>query len=106
MTAYLGSYGPEEFGGGSYPRPGTAVIQYTGYRECTRQDPPTYMGVGESDGIASWRTMESRSNALKSAGIDTEFHKYPGLGHGFGLGTGMASEGWIDEAVAFWEKQM
>lgn len=106
MTAYLGSYGPEEFGGGSYPRPGTAVIQYTGHRECTRQDPPTYMCVGESDGIASWRTMESRSNALKSAGIDTEFHKYPGLGHGFGLGTGTAAEGWIDEAVAFWEKQM
>lgn len=106
MAAYLGSYGPEEFGGGSYPRPGTAVIQYTGHRECTRQDPPTYMCVGENDGIANWRTMESRSDALKSAGIDTEFHKYPGLGHGFGLGTGTVAEGWMDDAVAFWETHM
>lgn len=33
-------------------------------------------------------------------------HKYPGLSHGFGLGTGTAAEGWIEDAVAFWEKQM
>jgi len=29
-----------------------------------------------------------------------------GLGHGFGLGTGTNAEGWIDEAVRFWEKQL
>lgn len=106
MTAYLSSYGTASFGGGNYPRPGTAVIQYTGYSDYTKNDPPTYMCVGENDGIASWRTMESRANALKSLGVETEFHKYSGLGHGFGLGTGTVAEGWIDDAVAFWEKQM
>lgn len=88
------------------PGPGTAVIQYTGHSDYTENDPPTFMCVGEDDGIASWRTMESRANAMESLGIDTEFHKYPGLGHGFGLGTGTAAEGWFDDAVAFWEKQM
>lgn len=29
---------------------------------------------------------ESRINNLKALGIDTEFHLYPNLGHGFGLG--------------------
>ena len=29
-----------------------------------------------------------------------------GLPHGFGLGTGTVAEGWIDDAVKFWEKQM
>lgn len=106
MTAHLSSYGTEAYGGGSYPRPGTAVIQYTGHSDYTKNDPPTYMCVGEDDGIASWRTMESRANAMSAIGIDTEFHKYPGLGHGFGLGTGTSAEGWFDDAVAFWEKQM
>lgn len=106
MTAYLSSYGTESFGGGNYPGPGTAVIQYTGHRDYTSEDPPTYMCVGEDDGIASWRIMESRANTLKELGIDTEFHKYPNLGHGFGLGTGTSAEGWFNDAVAFWEKHM
>ena len=67
---------------------------------------PTYMCVGENDGIASWRIMESRANTMQAAGIGTELHKYPGLGHGFGIGTGTAAEGWLDDAVAFWEKQI
>lgn len=106
MAAYLGSYGPAAFGGENLPRPGTVVMQYTGHSEYTENDPPTYVCVGENDGIASWQMMESRLKQMNSFGIDTEFHKYPGLGHGFGLGTGTVAEGWIDDAIAFWEKQM
>ena len=106
MTAYLGSYGPAAFGGDDLPRPGTAIIQYTGHSEYTENDPPTYSCVGDHDGIASYHTMQSRLNAMSAIGIDTEFHIYEGLGHGFGLGTGTVAEGWIDDAVAFWEKQM
>lgn len=106
MTAYLASYGPAAFGGDELPRPGTAVIQYTGHSEYTQNDPPTYSCVGDRDGIASWRTMQNRLNAMSTLGIDTEFHVYEGLGHGFGLGTGTVAEGWINDAVAFWEEQM
>ncbi len=105
MTAYLGSYGPAAFGGGNLPRPGAAVIQYTGHSEYTENDPPTYVCVGTSDGIASWQTMERRLEALEKLGIPTEFHVYEGLRHGFGLGTGTVAEGWIKDAVAFWEDQ-
>jgi len=38
--------------------------------------------------------------------IPTEFHSYEGLPHGFGLGTGTVAEGWLNDAVAFWEEQM
>ena len=62
--------------------------------------------MGESDGIANWRVMQQRIEALSSLGIPTEFHHYPGLRHGFGLGTGTAAGGWLDEAVAFWEARM
>ena len=106
MAAYLGSYGPSAFGGDELPGPGTVVMQYTGHSEYMESDPPTYVCVGENDGIASWRTMESRLEGMSALGIDTEFHKYPGLSHGFGLGTGTVAEGWIEDAIAFWEKHM
>ena len=47
--------------------------------------------------------MKSRLDAMTSAGIPTEFHSYQGLPHGFGLGTGTVAEGWIEDAVRFWE---
>ena len=106
MAAYLGTYGPAYFDGDDLPRPGTVVMQYTGHNEYSEQDPPTYACCGTSDGIASWRTMQSRLNAMSSLGIPTEFHSYQGLSHGFGLGTGTVAEGWINDAAHFWEAQM
>ena len=106
MAAYLGSYGPAAFGGDDLPQPGTVVMQYTGHSDYTKHEPPTFVTVGDHDGIADWRGMERRINALSAMGVDTEFHHYPGLGHGFGLGVGTAAEGWIDDAIAFWEKQI
>lgn len=106
MAAWLGTYGPEAFGGGDLPRPGTVIMQYTGLSEYSESDPPTYACVGDQDGIANWRVMQARLEAMQQAGIDTEFHVYSGLGHGFGLGTGTSAEGWINDAVSFWERQM
>ena len=106
MAAWLGSYSAEAFGGGDLPRPGAVIMQYTGLSEYSESDPPTYACVGDGDGIANWRVMQARLEAMQQAGIDTEFHVYSGLGHGFGLGTGTSAEGWINDAVAFWEQQM
>jgi acetyl esterase/lipase len=106
VAAYLGSRGSSAYGGADLPRPGVVIMQYTGHTDYTKQDPPTYACIGEKDGIANWRTMKSRLDALSAAGIDTEFHLYPDLGHGFGLGVGTSAEGWIDDAVAFWERHL
>ena len=106
MAAWLGSYGAEAFGGGNLPRPGAVIMQYTGLSEYSESDPPTYACVGDQDGIANRRVMQARLETMQQAGIDTEFHVYSGLGHGFGLGIGTSAEGWIDDAVAFWEQQM
>ena len=89
------------------PQTTAVIMQYTGHSETSPSDAPTYACVGTSDGIASWRTMQSRLNTLTSRyGIPTEFHSYQGLGHGFGLGIGTIAEGWINDAVSFWEEQM
>lgn len=50
--------------------------------------------------------MRMRLEKLRSFGIPTEFHAYEGLGHGFGLGTGTVADGWIEDAMDFWEAQV
>jgi acetyl esterase/lipase len=106
MAAYLGSYGAAAYGGDDVPKPDAIIMQYTGHSDYTANDPPTFACIGENDGIANPRTMERRVDALKTLGIDADFHVYPHLGHGFGLGIGTSAEGWFEEAVAFLEKYM
>jgi acetyl esterase/lipase len=50
--------------------------------------------------------MERRVRALRAGGTPVEFHVYEGLGHGFGLGTGTSAEGWVFDAIRFWEASM
>lgn len=106
MAAWLGSYGTEAFGEDAYPQPAAVIMQYTGLSEVIGNEPPTYNCVGTSDGIASYRTMEERIRRIQGQGTDAEIEVFDGLPHGFGLGEGTIAEGWIDNAVAFWEKQM
>ncbi len=106
MAAWLGVYGTERFGESAYPRPAAVIMQYTGLSEVTGREPPTYSCVGDSDGIADYRIMAARTAALQSRGIEAQIEVFPGLSHGFGLGTGTAAEGWIDRAAAFWQKQI
>ena len=93
------------FGRDDVPQAAAVIMQYTGYSTVSEKDAPTYVCVGTSDGIASWRTMQSRLQSLEALGIPTEFHSYEGLPHGFGIGTGTIAEGWINDAAAFWEAQ-
>ena len=106
MAAWLGSYGTAAFGEKEYPRPGAVIMQYTGLSEVYGNEPPTYNCVGTNDGIASYRTMERRIAAIQANGTDAMIEVFPGLSHGFGLGTGTVAEGWIDNAVVFWERNM
>lgn len=106
MAAWVGSYGTAAFGADDFPQPVAVIMQYTGLSEYSEGNPATFVTVGESDGIANWRVMKARLDGMSALGIDTEFHSYPGLGHGFGLGTGTVAEGWTDEAIAFWQRQL
>ncbi len=62
------------------------------------------MVVGEQDGIAPPSAMERRIAALRKTGTEVEYRKYQDLGHGFGLGTGTSAEGWVAEAIGFWNR--
>ena len=102
MAASIGSHGAAGFGGDALPKPSVVVMAYTGHASFTSDEPPTFVVVGDQDGIAPPATMERRVAALRRQGTRVEFHRYDGLGHGFGVGTGTSAEGWVAEAVRFW----
>lgn len=108
MAAVLGNkkYLQELTKRNDIPQAAAVIMQYTGYTDTSNADAPTYACVGTCDGIASWRTMKDRLEKLESMKIPTEFHSYEGLSHGFGIGTGTVAEGWINDAVQFWEKHI
>jgi len=103
MAASIGSHGVARYGGASAPKPSTVVMAYTGHSDYTSGEPPTFVVVGEDDGIASPAVMKRRVEALRRSGTAVEYYKYKGLGHGFGLGVGTSAQGWILEAIRFWE---
>lgn len=104
MGAWLGSYGTSYFGEKAYPKPGAVIMQYTGLSEVTKHEPPTYECVGTRDGIASYHSVRSYICKIKKNGTDAEIQIFDGLTHGLGEGT--VAEGWINEAVRFWERQV
>jgi acetyl esterase/lipase len=106
MAASIGSHGVAKYGGGNFAKPSAIVMAYTGHTDYSADEPPTFVIVGERDRIAPPSTMERRIAALRKAGTVVEYHEYNDLGHGFGLGTGTSAEGWIGDAIRFWEKSI
>ncbi|MDO5536967.1 MAG: alpha/beta hydrolase [Desulfovibrionaceae bacterium] len=106
MAAAVGSYGPAPFGAGPAPRPAAVIMGYTGHTDWQPGDPPTYAVVSRDDPIADWRVMRERLSAMSRAGIRTRFRLLEHAGHGFGTGEGSEAEGWMQEAVAFWQEQL
>jgi acetyl esterase/lipase len=106
MAASIGSHGVASYGGGDVPRPSAVVMAYTGHSDRAAVEPPTFVAVGQADGIAPPAVMRRRVDALRKSGTPVEFHEYEGLGHGFGLGTRTSAEGWVFQAVGFWERSI
>jgi acetyl esterase/lipase len=106
MAAAIGSHGASRYGGGNVPGPSAVVMAYTGHSDHASVEPPTFVVVGQDDGIAPPAVMKRRVEAVRKAGTTVEFHEFEGLGHGFGLGTKTSAEGWVFEAIRFWERSM
>lgn len=106
MAAAIGSHGAARYGGSDIPKPAAVVMAYTAHSDYSSAEAPTFVVVGEQDGIAPPASMEKRVDALRRSGSEVEYRKYKGLGHGFGPGIGTSAEGWILDAVRFWEKSI
>jgi acetyl esterase/lipase len=106
MAAAIGSYGTARFGGPDLPKPSAVVLLYTGLSDVASTEPPTFVAVGDADAIAPAAIMERRVAALRRLGTELEFRKYRGVGHGFGLGQGTSADGWLEDALRFWARQI
>lgn len=104
MAAAIGSHGVAAFGGDTVAKPSAVIMAYTAHSDVSRDEPPTFVIVGEQDGIAPPSAMERRISALRRLGTPVEYRRIPGIGHGFGTGVGTSAEGWITEATRFWQR--
>ena len=106
MAADLGSCGAGRVGGSDVPKSAAVIMAYAGHDWMTREDPPTFSVASMDDPIADHRFTQARTKALKDAGIDAEILIFGHAGHGFGAGHGTDAEGWVDEALRFWERRL
>lgn len=105
MAASIGSHGTAGFDGPDLPRPTVVVMAYTAHSDVSKTEPSTFAVVGARDGIAPPASMERRIEALRRLGTEVDYRVYPGVGHGFGLGIGTNAEGWVSDAIEFWEQR-
>jgi acetyl esterase/lipase len=106
IVVQLSSYGTAFYGEKDCPKPATVVLFYADTSDFTVFNPPTFAVLGAKDNIANPIVVKQRIRNMKAKGIDVEFHLYPNVGHGFGLGVGTTAEGWFNNAVRFWEKYL
>ena len=48
--------------------------------------------------------MKRRIEKIKKNGTDAMIEIFDGLSHGFGIGIGTVAEGWVNNAIKFWER--
>lgn len=65
--------------------------------------PRTFLWCGSADSLVPPENSRMLAARLKANGVPHCFIEYPGVDHGVGLGKGLACEGWIKEAVRFWQ---
>lgn len=75
-------------------------------RHITPNYPPTFVWCGLADDVVPPCNSEWLAAELERNGVPYRFNTYPGVGHGTGLGRGLACDGWFEDAVKFWEEQL
>ncbi|MDR1952575.1 MAG: alpha/beta hydrolase [Elusimicrobiota bacterium] len=106
MAGNIALNGVSAYGGGNIPKPATVVIAYTGQSTYSSDFPSAFFVQSENDGIAPVSVVNRRVENLRAAGVEVEYRRYKTAGHGFGLGVGTDTEGWINYAIRFWKKHI
>ena len=52
------------------------------------------------------KDIEKTIDIMKDLDKEIEVRSYDHAYHGFGTGAGTDADGWMDEAISFWEKEM
>ena len=95
------------------PKPTAMMLVYSGwydehFKGQYATQPATYFAYLDNDdviGAENVSAIERYIEELRSLNIPTDVHVYHEAKHGFGAGIGTDAEGWVTDAVAFWEEQ-
>lgn len=81
------------------------IYRYSIEKQVTQEYPSCFIWQCEHDREVSIENSQLFVKALDKYNIPYIYRTYPGDGHGWGLGEGTAAEGWLRQAVKFWEGQ-
>lgn len=85
--------------------PDTAMIkQYSIEQQVTAAYPPTYLWQFTEDATVPVDNSRMMAESLNQNGIPYQYELFPGKLHGTGLSIGFSAEGWLEQAVEFWNK--
>lgn len=79
------------------------VEAYSVERQVDAAYPPSFVWQFDHDYMVPIDNSQMMVDALAAAGVRHEYVTYPGKVHGAGLGVGTPAEGWLEQAVAFWD---
>ena len=80
------------------------IAEYTASRQVGSGYPPVYLVQAEDDHTVPTQDAADMETALAKAGSPHRIERVPSGGHGFGLGTATAANGWISRALDFVEE--
>lgn len=78
--------------------------RYSVEKQVTPDYPPVYIWQCEADNTVPIQNSKMLSEALERCKVGYRYHVYPGSAHGWELAVGKSAEGWLAEAVDFWEE--
>ena len=79
---------------GAYPAP---------WFEPASSFPPYFVIMAADDTAIPVAQIDALVDDLEAEGVEVEYQRLESGGHGFGTGVGTPAEGWLDDAVAFWD---
>lgn len=79
------------------------IEQYSEEKQVDPQFPAVFLWQCDADPKVSIRNTQLLEEALKQQGILHRYQVYSGSYHGWGLGEETEAQGWLLEAVSFWE---
>lgn len=87
-------------------RPVCVISEYPSSVSVSPASPAQYICAGEDDDAGLLSVLETQAAELKKNNIRSVFSSFSHAGHGFGLGAGTGAEGWVNDALRFWEAEL
>lgn len=81
------------------------LYQYSIENQVTEEFPSCFIWQCKQDPIVPPENAQLLVKELDKHNISYIYRTYPGSAHGWGMGEGADSEGWLRQAVKFWEGQ-